>query len=177
MQLDLSGSFFALFDLPEQFPIHYEQLVSRYRELQKELHPDKHAAKSEVERRWSLQAASFVNDGYQTLSMDLSRAIYLLQLNGISIDEESDTSMDPVFLMQQMELRETLEAAEASEDPFSALNSVRSELKMALAEMAGNFAKEAEQLQWGEARTSVRQWQFLDKLSREAKHLEERLDD
>lgn len=176
MQLDLSGSFFALFDLPEQFQIQSEHLTARYRELQKELHPDKHAAKSEAERRWSLQAASFVNDGYQTLSSDLSRAIYLLQRNGISIDEESDTQMDPMFLMQQMELRESLESAEASSDPFSVLDSIRKELKTAISEKLVDFVQASGQSQWNMARTIVRQWQFLDKLSRETKSLEERLD-
>jgi len=176
MSLDLSRNFFELFDFSDSFEIDKDQLVERYRELQTQLHPDKFASGSDAEKRWSLQAASYVNDGYRTLLDDLQRAAYMLQLNGIAVDEETDTHMDPMFLMEQMELREALESAEASSDPFTELAGIRRQLRAAIDKQAASFSAAARQRDWVSARTITRQWQFLDKLLREAKSVEERLD-
>lgn len=176
MQLDLSGSFFELFGFPENYVIDENTLIERFRDLQSRLHPDKFASRPDSERRWSMQAASIVNEAYQTLKSDLGRAAYLLQLNGISIDEETDTQMDPMFLMEQMELRESLEIAEAAADPFSALTGIRKELRSSIDIQRQAFVSAATTQDWVKARAITRQWQFLDKLVRETKALEERLD-
>ncbi len=176
MQVDLSGNFFKAFGLSEQFSIDTDQLVKSYRQLQQHLHPDRFVSKSEAERRWSMQAASFVNEGYQTLHDDLRRAGYLLQLNGLSIDDETDTQMDPMFLMEQMELRESLEMAEESTDPFAALADIRKQLRSSIEEVKLAFSSAATDSDWQEARTVARQWQFLNKLMQETKLIEERLD-
>ena len=176
MQVDLSSNFFDLFGLPVQFAIDESNLVARFQELQKQLHPDRFASKPAAERRWSMQAASYVNEGYQTLKNDLKRAIYLLKLNDVSVDEETDTRMSPMFLMEQMEYRESLEAAENAADPLEKLDPVRKQLKAGIREQSQTFDQAAGSGNWDEARTTVRQWQFLDKLAREVKSLEERLD-
>lgn len=162
--------------MPENFEVDNAQLTQRFRQLQQHLHPDRFASKPEAERRWSMQAASFVNEAYQTLQNDLRRAGYILQRNGISIDEETDTQMDPMFLMEQMELRESLEMAESAADPLSSLDEIRGLLRSSIVEKNEAFATAAEAASWQDARTVARQWQFLDKLLKETKHVEERLD-
>ena len=177
MHVDFSKNYFDLFGLAEKFDIDNAQLVSRFQELQKQLHPDKYASKPDAERRWSMQAASFVNEAYQTLGDDLKRAIYLLGLHGVSIDEETDTQMSPMFLMEQMEYREALEMAPDASDPYQALDAVRKNLKSATSDQLAAFENACNQQSWSEARTSVRQWQFLDKLKQEVRSAEERLDE
>ncbi len=52
-----------------------------------------------------------MNTALSTLVDPLSRAVYLLRVNGIDTsndDAESATEMDPVFLMDMLELHETL---------------------------------------------------------------------
>jgi len=176
MQVDLSSNFFNLFGLPVSFSIDDRTLVSRFRELQKQLHPDKYASASDAERRWSMQAASFVNEAYQTLGNDLRRANYLLELNGISTDEETDTQMELGFLMEQMEYREALESAPGTSDPFAALDTIRKQLSASVNARLAAFAAAATEQNWTQARSIVRQWQFLSKLARELKSMEERLD-
>lgn len=176
MQVDLSSNFFNLFGMAAVFSIDEAALVDRFQELQKQLHPDKYASASDAERRWSMQAASFVNEGYQTLSNDLKRAVYLLGLNGVSTDEETDTQMAPEFLMEQMEYREALESAPDSNDPIFALDKIRKQLRSGLKDQLSSFGQAASSSDWMQARTVVRQWQFLDKLGRELKDIEERLD-
>ena len=149
----------------------------RFRDLQKQLHPDKFASASESERRWSMQAASFVNEGYQTLKNDLRRAVYLLDLNGISIDEETDTTMAPEFLMEQMEYREALESVSDAMDPHAAIGKIRKQLRAGVVDQLSQFDQAASKQTWQEARTVVRQWQFLDKLGRELKQKEAQIDD
>jgi len=176
MQVDLTRNFYELFELPVQFEIDDEYLTSRFRALQKALHPDRFAGATEAEKRWSVQAASFVNEAFQTLNKPIARAGYLLSLNGISIDEETDTQMSPSFLMEQMELREALEAAPDSEEPFAALDKLSGQLKVGVDQQASAFGNAATSGDWQAGRTVVRQWQFLDKLQREVRDAEERLD-
>jgi len=177
MQVDFTSNFFELFELPIAFDIPQEQLDTRFRSLQRFLHPDKFASAADAERRWSMQAASFVNEAYQTLSKPLKRAAYMLSLNGISLDEETDTQMSPVFLMEQMELREALGDAPDASDPYAALDKISAELTTGRDGHAKEFQAAADKTDWAAARTVVRQWQFLEKLSSEVQAQEARLDD
>jgi len=177
MQVDLSSDFFDLFGLDQQFVIEGDALVARFQSLQKQLHPDRFAAMSDAEKRWSMQAASHVNEGYQTLRNDLKRAVYLLKLKNVSIDDETDTQMSPMFLMEQMECREALESAGSASDPLVALDAVRQQLKSGIQEQINDFSSAVEKKDWIAARNTVRQWQFLEKLAREVKITEEQLED
>lgn len=176
MQIDFSNNYFELFDQPVGFAIDDASLTERYRALQQVLHPDRHAAATDAERRWSVQAASFVNEAYQALRSPLSRATYLLSLNGIGIDEETDTSMPPAFLMEQMELREAMDDAGSAADPLAALDEVSERLASLGREIAEHFAEAAAGDDWRAAREHVRQWQFIDKMRRDVRALESRFD-
>lgn len=177
MQVDFSNNYFELFELPIAFDVPEEQLSTRFRSLQRFLHPDKFASAADAERRWSMQAASFVNEAYQTLSKPIKRASYILSLNGISLDEETDTQMSPMFLMEQMELREALGDAPDAADPYAALDKISSQLQSGTRASAEEFAAAATIENWSDARTVVRQWQFLEKLVSEVRTQEARLDD
>ena len=174
---DLSADYFTLFEQPRAFAIDEGALASHYRALQGATHPDRFASAGAAERRWSVQASSFVNDAYRTLRHPLRRAVYLLSLAGISTDEETDTAMDPMFLMQQMELREALESVPVAGDPSAALEAIERDLAGARAATAERFGALSDAGDWSGARDVVRRWQFLDKLGREADELGARLDD
>ncbi len=177
MQVDFSNNYFELFELPASFDVPQDHLDTRYRSLQRFLHPDKFASESDAQRRWSVQAASFVNEAYQTLSKPLKRASYLLSLNGISLDEETDTQMSPMFLMEQMEMREALGDAPQASDPYAALEKISDKLRVAQSASASDFNSAADNEDWTQARTVVRQWQFLEKMMSEVQTVEARLDD
>lgn len=175
--VNLAADYFELFSLERSFDVDLEAVARRYRSLQVALHPDRFVGGSDAERRWSMQASSFINDAQDTLRKPLKRAIYMLSLAGISTDEETDTRMDPMFLMQQMELREALESAPDTADPHASLRAVQVGLKEAIAEESAAFETASDAADWGQARDIVRRWQFLDKLGREASDLEAQLDD
>ena len=179
MRSELAKNHFELFGLPVSFEVDAATLASRYRELQRTVHPDKFASASDGERRLSVQRAAQVNEAFQTLREPLARARYLLQLHGQE-PSDTDTQMDPAFLMEQMELRERLAELRGESDPLAALaeftHDVERRSRALVDELKQLFAGTGESaLQ--QAGDAVRKLQFLDKLQREAQELEEDLID
>jgi molecular chaperone HscB len=175
MQSEPGRNYFDLFGLPVSFDVDNAVLTERYRDLQRSVHPDKFANATDRERRLSVQQAALINEAFQALKSPLSRARYLLGLHGLEINDESNTVMDGAFLMQQMELRESLEEIGASRD-LDALGSfmddVSAQRKLLVQRLAELFAEAGEE-QLAEAHKLTLQMQFLDKLLAEAETLEE----
>jgi molecular chaperone HscB len=107
MQLDATD--FELFDLPPTFAQDRAALDARWKELQREAHPDRFAARGAAAQRVAMQWSVRINEAYQRLKDPVKRASYLCKLNGVPIDAEHNTAMPAEFLMQQMEWRETLD--------------------------------------------------------------------
>lgn len=102
---------FELFGLAPAYALDAALLERVYRDIQANIHPDRFADAGDAERRASMQWTTQVNEAYRTLKSPLQRAKYLLELNGVDVGFETNTAMPPEFLMEQMELRETLEEA------------------------------------------------------------------
>ena len=90
---------------------------------------------------------------------------------------ETDTKMDPMFLMQQMELRESLEEITSAKDPMQSLDKVRAEIDELIDETAAQTSELLANDKLESARDGVRRWQFLEKLASEASAIEAQLDD
>jgi molecular chaperone HscB len=114
--MNLSSTDFELFAVPAQFAQGREQLDIRWKELQREAHPDKFAAQGPAAQRVAMQWSVRINEAYQRLKDPIRRAAYLCELNGAAINAENNTAMPADFLMQQMELREALEDAQSEEN-------------------------------------------------------------
>lgn len=114
--MNLHQNHFELFGLPAVFSLDAGALEQRYRQLQREVHPDRFATATDSERRLSMQLATRVNEAYRTLRSPLPRARYLLELAGVDVAAESNTAMPADFLMEQMEWREGLEEADRAGD-------------------------------------------------------------
>ncbi len=176
--MDFKRNYFELFGLPEAFELDLKALSARYQALQKTLHPDRFAGASERERRISLQQAAQVNTAFQTLRDPLARARYLLELQGVSSNNEATTIRDPEFLEQQMALREELAEIRLSDDPVTALTAFMKQLdqsvKGCIEQLRESFAR-ADEIAPAQARMIVHQLQFLYRLRQEAEALEEEL--
>ena len=92
------------------------------------MHPDRFAHAGDAERRASLQWTTRVNEAFQILKNPVARAKHLLELHGVDVAFETNTAMPPEFLMQQMELREALEAAVGKKDS-AAVDALRNGLR------------------------------------------------
>ena len=113
MSIDFKKNHFDLFHLPVSFQMDSAALDSAYREVQREVHPDKFTTASDAEKRLAAQWATRANEAYQTLKSPLNRGRYFLKIHGIDTEEESNTAMPLEFLMQQMEWREALDDADS----------------------------------------------------------------
>lgn len=102
-------NYFEAMGFDETFDVDLEKLSKLYKDLQKRLHPDKYSQKSEEEQAVADGQSAYINKAYNTLLKPLSRGLYLLELHGDSV-EESNTSVDPEFLMLMMEINEELSA-------------------------------------------------------------------
>ena len=119
--ITLSSSDFVLFDVPQRFAQDTTRLDARWKELQREAHPDKFASQGAAAQRLAMQWSVRINEAYQRLKDPLKRAAYLCELGGAPVNAENNTAMPADFLMQQMAWREELEAA-TSADAVDALS-------------------------------------------------------
>ena len=107
--MNLNDTDFELFAVPATFAQDRARLDARWKELQREAHPDRFAAQGAAAQRVAMQWSVRINEAYQRLKDPIKRASYLCQLNGSPIDAENNTAMPADFLMQQMEWREELD--------------------------------------------------------------------
>ena len=114
--MNLQSDDFVLFGVPKQFVQDRVRLDARWKELQREAHPDKFAAQGAAAQRIALQWSVRINEAHQRLKNPLTRASYLCELHGAPINAHNNTAMPPDFLMQQMRWREALEDAETVGD-------------------------------------------------------------
>ncbi len=126
-RLRLLKNHFELFGLTPAFALDLEHLDRAYRDIQSKVHPDRYAHAGDAERLASMQMTTQVNEAYRTLKSPLQRARYLLEMNGIDVGSETNTAMPPEFLLQQMELRETLEQA-LTDRKIDALERIQNDL-------------------------------------------------
>ena len=166
MTPDFARNHFELLGLPAAFALDASRLEQRYRELQSRVHPDRFAAASEAERRVAMQWATRANEAYRTLRDPLARARYLLSLKGYDTGEESNTSMPPDFLMQQMEWREAVVEARGERD-LEALAHLRAEIVAARGEMLELLGRALDAASYDAGCSLVRKLRFLEKLDEE----------
>src|SRR6185369_5860557 len=136
---------FELFGLPPSYGMDEEILEKAYREIQARVHPDRFAHAGDAERRASLQWTTRVND----------------------VAFETNTQMPTDFLMQQLELREELEAATGGKDS-SRLDGLRSRLRLQETKLESEIAEAIDgKKDYAGAAELVKKLMFLERLDAE----------
>lgn len=123
--MNLQSTDFDLFGISEQFSQDRTHIDTRWKELQRQAHPDMFAAQGPAAQRIAMQWSVRINEAYQRLKDPLRRAAYLCELHGAPVNAENNTAMPADFLMQQMQWREVLSEAENSD----ALDKISAEAK------------------------------------------------
>jgi molecular chaperone HscB len=100
---------FKVFDLPLHYKIDQNTLDSKYRTLQKALHPDNFI--NHPHSVLSIKVSSHINNAYNTLNSPLFRSIELLKQNGIILDLNINKQLPEDFLSEQMSWHEEIEEA------------------------------------------------------------------
>lgn len=158
--MNLQSNDFELFGVPEQFAQDRALLETRWKELQREAHPDKFAAQGAAAQRLAMQWSVRINEAYQRLKDPIQRAAYLCELRGASIDAQRNTAMPADFLMQQMEWREALDEADSEDDMDQISDQAASLLREMLLKVEHQI--DVEQLAPQAAQT-VRAMMFIEK--------------
>lgn len=169
--MNLQSNDFELFGLTQQFAQDRAAVDARWKDLQREAHPDKFAAQAASAQRVAMQWSVRINEAYQRLKDPLKRAAYLCELNGAPVNAENNTAMPTDFLMQQMQWRESLEAATSLADVYE-ITSELSDSKQELFEKCESLLDRAHD--YPAAVAQVRALMFLDRF---ASDVEKRLDD
>jgi molecular chaperone HscB len=159
------------------FAVDLAQLGLRYRQLQKELHPDRYAGASAHEQRLAVQYSALINQAYTTLRKPLSRVVYLLELSGMSSKEIAEQHIDGGFLIMQMELREKLESLEGLIDPETILEHLVTEVSEDIMTLQKQFSQAYAAGEMSAAASACVKMQYLDKLLQEAEQIESRIID
>ncbi|WP_353234711.1 Fe-S protein assembly co-chaperone HscB [Diaphorobacter ruginosibacter] len=162
--MNLQSDDFELFGVPRQFAQDGNVLAARWKDLQREAHPDRFSAQGAAAQRVAMQWSVRINEAYQRLKDPLRRAAYLCELNGAPIGAEDNTAMPAAFLMQQMEWREALDDArdEAAIDDLEGM--VSAERRGALARCA-EFIDEKQD--YAGAARQVRALMFIARFARD----------
>lgn len=168
---------FDIFGLPVSFDVDSTALAERYRELQRAVHPDRFANATDRERREAVQRAANINEAFQTLKSPLQRARYLLQLKGVQFDDQKDTSFEPEFLMEQIELREALSEIKDNPDALLRLNELMQDINTRIVALQDNMANALRGNELEQAKALVHKLQFLHKVRIESENLEAELAD
>lgn len=155
---------FELFGLTPAFALEAEPLERSYREIQSQIHPDRYAQAGDAERRASMQWTTRVNEAYRTLKSPVQRARYLLEMNGVDVQFETNTQMPAEFLVRQLELREALDEAKAPD----ALDRLQAQVRAEKASLEARIGQLLDaQKDYAAAAGEVRKLMFLDKLESE----------
>jgi molecular chaperone HscB len=167
--LDLQQDDFQLFGLPQRFAQERPDIDRRWKDLQREAHPDKFAAQGPAAQRVALQWSVRINEAYQRLKDPLKRAAYLCELRGAPIEAHSNTAMPPAFLMEQMEWREALDEASGEDELEDLARRVQARRREMLAAIEQLLDRE------GDAAAAARQVRALMFVERFGEDIEARL--
>lgn len=168
--MNLQSDDFELFGLPRKFAQERSQIDARWKELQREAHPDRFVAQGAAAQRVAMQWSVRINEAYQRLKDPLKRAAYLCELRGAAVRAEDNTAMPAAFLMQQMEWRESLEEA-STESELDALDDEVLQAKKRMLAECGRLLDDV-----GDAAGAVQQVRALMFVARFAQDVERRRD-
>ncbi|KAL2936731.1 Iron-sulfur cluster co-chaperone protein HscB mitochondrial [Bienertia sinuspersici] len=160
--VDPSLDYFRIFGLDQKYDIEESSLEGMYKDWQKKLHPDLVHSKSKSEREYAAEQSSRVIDAYRTLGNFLSRAIYLMKLQGVHVDEEQTVS-NPELLSEIMEIRESVEEAPDSQ----ALKQIQAEVQERMKQWSETFAVAFKSKDIEEALNAIRRMTYYKRANEE----------
>ncbi|MEI6599331.1 MAG: Fe-S protein assembly co-chaperone HscB [Comamonadaceae bacterium] len=168
--MNLQSSDFELFDLAPCFAQDSGAIEARWKELQREVHPDKFSTEGAAAQRVAMQWSVRINEAYRRLKDPLKRAAYLCELRGEPVNAENNTAMARDFLMQQMQWREELEDA-TSIDELDRLAAQVASARLALLQQCAQLLDEKQ-----DYKAAVQQVRALMFIERFASDVQSRLD-
>jgi molecular chaperone HscB len=148
-----TSDYFTVFGLPRKLNLDDSALQREFYRLSREFHPDKFARASAEDQQRAMEKSSQLNDAYRTLRDPIARTQYLLELEGVKLEEQSSAAtqaaratgaekkqvvppelLEEVFElnMQLQELRMNKEMGESDPDIVRDLHAARERFEASL---------------------------------------------
>jgi molecular chaperone HscB len=89
-----AADYFSFLGLPRKLNIDTAALEREFYRLSRKLHPDLFARAGAQEQEWSTEKTSQLNDAYRTLKDPIARTQYLVELEGVKLEEQSRNATD-----------------------------------------------------------------------------------
>jgi molecular chaperone HscB len=154
------ADYFSFFGLPRKLNVNGGELEREFYRLSRRLHPDLYVHGSTEEQSWSLQKSSMLNDAYRTLKDPVQRTQYLLKLEGVQLEEQSQAATEqarqsgeqkkqvvpPEMLEEVFELNMQLEEARMNRKMGEVDGTLQQELEEKKREFEGRLEALAEEL-------------------------------
>lgn len=150
-----TNNYFVFYGLPVTFHTDPRLLRQKFMDMSKQYHPDFYGHDPQAQNV-ALAVTSFNNKAYRILSNDISRAQYLVELNGMGEDKQT---LPQDFLMDMMELNEAVDEMKEGSKPalMSQVNAMKEEILEQVRKSAGAG-------QWQETQIAVLKWRYLERL-------------
>jgi molecular chaperone HscB len=100
-------NYFELYNIPQSFQPDAGEVKKKYYELSRKYHPDRFTMADEDSKIEALRMSAMNNDAYKVLNNADATMAYVLKLHGM-LEEEEKYELPPAFLMEMMDLNETI---------------------------------------------------------------------
>lgn len=100
-------NYFDIFQIPVQLKVNPAELTEKYFELSRKFHPDFYINEPEEKQQEALEKTALLNKALKTFQQPDETIRYVLQLKGL-MDDDEKYQLPPVFLMEVMEINESL---------------------------------------------------------------------
>ena len=116
-----NADYYTFFDIPLKFHIDEPELEKKFYSLSRQFHPDYYMNASEEERQASIERSSMLNDAFRTLRDNVSRAQYILSLEGIAqVEKKAPPELLEEVFDLNMEIEELKAARNAGDEDEAA---------------------------------------------------------
>ncbi|VDD84350.1 unnamed protein product [Mesocestoides corti] len=172
-QLSPSWNYFDFFGITKPtMNINMDSLARQKRNLQKAYHPDKFTRSSRKEQEIAASVSAKVNDAFKVLSCPITRAEYILTLNGSPCSSVDMAAADMEFLVEIMELNERVD--ELSKSPEKA-DEVDSQIASRWDEEMASVSACIEKEDWAAAHTALSRLRYFERLRNRVRELKPKL--
>lgn len=157
-------NYFKLFNIPQSFKINQKSLSKNFYKLQSQYHPDLFIRDSKLKKKIALEKSIEINKGYRTLKDFLTRAIYLLSLNGFKINKESILLQNNTILVNHFSLCEELDCLKKKQFNESNINDFLKKIEKKISESEKNVEVEFNKKNYKKVIKIIGELLFLKKL-------------
>jgi molecular chaperone HscB len=151
-----TSNYFRFYGLEEKFDLDTTQLKTLFLEKSKQYHPDYFSHDPESQNI-AVATSAYNNLAYKILANEVRRAMYLTE---IKLEQTEKTAPLPAeFLMQMMELNESIDEADSVQS-----EPIKEEIARLQTLVLDEIRTNANAADWENTLVSVLKWKYLERL-------------